>query len=176
MVSSGLLPSVDIEAAVCRRASGGGGERLSLGVLLVDALENHPNGVDFCLVEEAGGGCGEGARASDLRLAFGPLPHGTEGSEAEKLPNLEGLDTGFGGGIGSDSSLDSNVAVMLFTDRFEGSPVLEACEGARSSGGRDSTAEDERLISLASGSEASVLLATESLSGFCWGTEAWLWR
>ena len=164
-----------MEPAVFRRASSGGGERLSLGVLEVDALENHPNGVDFCLFAVLTGGCGDGARASDLRRAVGPLPHGTDGSEAEKFPNLEGLDTGFGGATGADSSFTSYEAVTLLTDRFGGSPVVDAWEGARSSGGRDSTADDVRLTGSVSGREASVLLST-SPSGFCPVTDAWLWR
>lgn len=63
-----------------------------MGVVAVAALENHPKGVDFCFWLVGGctaGGCGEGALASDFRLAAGP-PHGTDGNEAEKLPNLEG--------------------------------------------------------------------------------------
>lgn len=124
MLSSGLLPSVDIEAAVFRRMSLGGGERLSFGVVAVAALENHPNGVVFCLPDPVftATGCGEGARASDFRRAAGP-PQGTEGNEAEKLPNREGRDCGLGGGGGALSSLASKLAAIDRTDGFDVSAI-----------------------------------------------------
>lgn len=139
------------------RASRGCGERASFGVVAVDALENHAKGVDFCLVAEGARGCGDGARASDLRLAVGPFPHGTDGSEAEKFPNLDGRETGFGGGIGADSSFPSKPAATLLTDVVGTSVAAEAWDGARSGGGSESMAEVERSTGSVSGSDATGL-------------------
>jgi hypothetical protein len=141
-----------MEAAVFRRASPVEGDRLSLGAFAVAALENQPKGVDFCLglagACTMGGGCGEGARASDFRLAAGP-PHGTDGNDAEKLPNREGRACGFGGGAGADSSLVSKLAVIDFTDCFLES-VWDVVEAVLSATGIGSVAEDTGFESVLS--------------------------
>ncbi len=102
---SGLLPRVEAEAAVFRRTSswpfdGRGGERGSFCAEV--ARLNHPKGVVTLRPKDelggGGGGCGDGARASEAFL-LGGAPHGTEGKEAENPWNLEGRAGGFGGSV-----------------------------------------------------------------------------
>ena len=86
-VSSGLLPSVDIDVAVFLLASmapvaGRDGDRGSLAAEVV--LENQPNGVATFRAVVVDGGWGEGSRPLVDSLRGGGAPHGTEGNEAEK--------------------------------------------------------------------------------------------
>ena len=142
-----------MEAAVFRRISLVEGERLSFGVVAVAALENHPNGVDFCLGFGggfSGTGCGEGARASDFRLAAGPA-QGTDGNDAEKFPNLDGRGCAFGGRGGGGPSLGSKLAAMDLTDRLAGS-VVDALDVRLSAGGIVSAADKTGFKGSAGGS------------------------
>lgn len=90
---------------------------------------SHPKGVVLlaAIGGSFGGGCGEGDRFVLVVLA-GP-PQGTEGREAEKFGNLEGLGGGF---IGCSFSLAAEAVTSIdcardFTDCVSVVVVTEDC-------------------------------------------------